>query len=128
MAGGRSRPFSGLASAQDPSPAQPAPGLSLQGCGSPCPGMDRAQKAGGSDGSGEARPGPLLASLPPGAPATWGDPQDASHCDPGPRPCLLLTQRFPILWGNGKEATGLSSPPDPGLRGQTCRGAAPRGT
>lgn len=37
-------------------PAQPSPGLSLQDCRSPCPGMDQAQKAGGSQGSGEACP------------------------------------------------------------------------
>lgn len=112
-----------LAAGQGPSwiwllhrtPPQPSPGLSLQGCRSPCPGMDQAQKTGGSDGSGEARPWPFLASLPPGAPTSCGDPRDTSHCDPGLRPCLLLTQ-----WGNGKEITGLSSPPDTGLRGQTC--------
>lgn len=58
-----------LAAGQGPSrvwllhrtPRPPSPGLSLQGCGSPCPGMDQAQKTGGSDGSGEARhvPGPF---------------------------------------------------------------------
>lgn len=101
-------------------PRLPSPGLSLQGCGSPCPGMDQAQKTGGLDGSGEARPWPLLATLPPGAPTSCGHPQDTSHCDPGLRPCLLLTQWFPVPWGNGKEITGLSSPPDTGLRGQTC--------
>lgn len=35
-----------------------------------------------------------------------------SHRDPGLWPCLLLTQRFPIIWGKQE---GDHSPPQPGL-------------